>query len=97
MKDKAGRELKTGDFIVYGHALGRCAGLQYGIILVEDNGKGHITVRGVDTDWEHHAPRLLKKSTLLFGERILRVNSNQIPPRIQDILSQAYADEFAEG
>lgn len=31
--DKSGRDLKAGDLIVYGHALGRCAGLQYGLVL----------------------------------------------------------------
>ena len=31
--DKAGREVLPGDYIVYGHALGRCAGLQYGRVL----------------------------------------------------------------
>jgi hypothetical protein len=33
MRDKSGRELEPGDFIVYGHALGRCAGLRYGVVL----------------------------------------------------------------
>lgn len=32
-RDKAGRTVKPGDLIVYGHALGRCASLQYGKVL----------------------------------------------------------------
>ena len=31
--DKAGREVHVGDYIVYGHAMGRCAGLRYGVVL----------------------------------------------------------------
>ena len=31
--DKTGTEIKEGDFIVYGHALGRCAGLRIGKVL----------------------------------------------------------------
>ena len=63
--DKAGCDLKPGDFIVYGHALGRCAGLQYGVVLeiLPPNRKGwtgskspRIRVQGIDLDdnwvWE---------------------------------------------
>ena len=32
-KDKCGKVLTSGDFIVYGHALGRCAGLRYGKVI----------------------------------------------------------------
>lgn len=58
--DKAGREVFPGDYIVYGHALGRCAGLQYGRVLdvipaVRDDKYAKYTgicakirVRGVD-------------------------------------------------
>jgi len=31
--DKSGRQIFPGDYIIYGHALGRCAGLQYGRVL----------------------------------------------------------------
>jgi hypothetical protein len=31
--DKAGKQVLPGDIIVYGHGLGRCAGLRYGKIL----------------------------------------------------------------
>jgi hypothetical protein len=56
--DKAGREVLPGDFIVYGHALGRCAGLQYGRVLAilpptRDRYAGEcakLRVRGVDAN-----------------------------------------------
>ena len=37
--DKTGRPLKPGDLVIYGHALGRCAGLQYGKVLAVTEGK----------------------------------------------------------
>lgn len=54
--DKAGRQVLPGDYIVYGHALGRCAGLQYGRVLavlppVRDQYAGvcaKLRVQGVD-------------------------------------------------
>jgi hypothetical protein len=56
--DKTGRPLKEGDFIIYGHALGRCAGLQYAKVLAITIGKrGYLEepviklrVQGVDLD-----------------------------------------------
>jgi hypothetical protein len=56
--DKAGREVLPGDYIIYGHALGRCAGLQYGRVVAVippagDQYRGvcaKIRVRGVDAN-----------------------------------------------
>lgn len=40
--DKSGWILKPGDFIIYGHALGRCAGLQYGKVMEIIEGKSPL-------------------------------------------------------
>lgn len=48
-KDKAGFVLKPGDLIVYGHALGRCAGLQYGKVLAITSQKKHAYVHNKET------------------------------------------------
>ena len=104
MKDKAGCDLFSGDFIVYGHALGRCAGLRYGVIIDiyepkeslgwypgknEGKKKVHARIRGVDDDWERKDAKLLSKdSTLQFGDRILRVSVNQIPEKVRDLLKK---------
>lgn len=56
--DKTGRSLRPGDFVVYGHALGRCAGLQYGMVLAITEGKfGYgdkqypkLRIQGVEMD-----------------------------------------------
>jgi hypothetical protein len=81
MKDKAGRSLEPGDYIVYGHALGRCAGLRYGMVInvyePKDDGYGwwpgkaegkkkvHVRVRGVDDDWQQKSFKLLSKDSTL--------------------------------
>lgn len=98
--DKAGQEIKSGCIIVYGHALGRCAGLRFGKVLAAksfDNGKNHhitecntdyrITVWGIDDDWAHRGPNLLsKKSTLMFPDRILVLTETQVKPEIKALL-----------
>lgn len=60
MVDKLGNEIKPGVWIIYGHALGRCAGLRLGKVLaVQDasvkgecpwNNKDKITVWGFYDD-----------------------------------------------
>lgn len=94
--DKLGNEIKPGCYIVYGHALGRCAGLRmgkvlavatkpppYGIIL------GYkITVWGVDDDWSYsnRQPQLLsKKSTLQFPDRMIVLDHSMIPKNIMEL------------
>lgn len=56
--DKAGQVVRVGDFILYGHALGRCAGLKWGRVLkieqvdqLWSDGGWRISVQGIDTDW----------------------------------------------
>jgi hypothetical protein len=95
--DKSGREVKVGDFIVYGHNLGRCAGLRFGKVLkiaqVEDNwllGKGilswRITVQGVNDDWGDKDVQLASKGCLQFPERILNAN-DFIPEKYKKLLT----------
>lgn len=105
IKDKSGRELKAGDYIVYGHALGRCAGLRYGVVIDikeardswTDKKKMHLRVRGVDDDWGGQKPELLSKdSTLQFGDRILRINPSQMPEKVLAIL-QKFEQDRQEG
>jgi hypothetical protein len=78
VKDKAGREIQVGQYIVYGHALGRCAGLRYGVVLA--TAEDHIEIRGCDDDW--HIRLLSRNSSLRFPKRILIVTGSQLPVEI---------------
>lgn len=89
-KDRAGREVKVGDFIIYGHALGRCASLQFGRVLSitseevkpypgsrEPRTDWKIGVRGVDENaWtkDGRKPRLMRAGTLQYPDRIILAN-----------------------
>ncbi len=91
MLDKSGRLIKPGDFIVYGHAMGRCAGLRYGIVkeikqgkdIWSGKGKEHCRVRGADDDnfsGERRTHKLSERDgTLMYGERILVLEGHQLP------------------
>lgn len=95
VKDKAGHDLKPGDLIVYGHALGRCAALRYGMIIsinkpkedsYSNKDKLHVRVRGVDDGWDGKPELLSKDSTLQFGDRILRISNSQMPEKVLKLL-----------
>lgn len=96
-KDKAGTVLVPSDLIVYGHALGRSAGLRYGKVLAIVEGccydlhgtkspKIKIQVIGVCDDWDDPPSLLLKESVLEFSKRVLRVTKDQIPSNILSLL-----------
>jgi hypothetical protein len=93
--DKLGREIKPGDYIVYGHLLGRCAGLKVGKVVVikpvpkDQFGESRITVMGVDDGWGDRKPRLdSKKGTLQFPDRILVVEKSSLPKKYLDLLDR---------
>lgn len=97
--DKLGREITPGAMIVYGHALGRCAGLQIGRVLAikqvpETNYWGkepkmawRITVIGIDDHgYGNQKPPELntRKGTLQFPERIIVLD--ELPPAYKTLL-----------
>lgn len=102
-RDKADMLVQAGDLIVYGHALGRCAGLRYAKVLEVVwsgqpvnlyDGTGNeahaarLRVHGVDDDWSHNAPKLLSKPSILsFGSRVLVLGGHQVPTAIRDLLA----------
>jgi hypothetical protein len=93
-RDKRGQEIVPGDYIVYGHALGRCAGLRFGKVLkiseVEPTWRGQspwrIKVQGVDDDWAGSPPFLCKPGTLQFPNRIVVLAASQLPFEIFQML-----------
>ena len=81
MKDKIGREINVGDFIAYGRALGRCAGLSLGkVIKTLENGK----VKIINEDGG--------KATLSFTSRMI-VISSMYNPDFDDINGHGYGND----
>lgn len=105
MKDKSGKDIKPGDIIVYGKALGRCAGMQYGKVLyitLSDNkyhyiGSGHprkvekVRFVGIDDGWKKS---LQKASTLEFSERILVVSRKQVNAQALKLLDSIKLSDY---
>lgn len=95
--DRSGREVKVGDFIVYGHALGRSAGLQFGQVLSIAGGlvppawrggpsyeNWKIRVQGIDdTAWR--GAQLRRPGTLNYPSRIILAN-DFIPENLKTLL-----------
>ncbi len=102
--DKIGQEIKEGSYIVYGHALGRCAALKLGLVLkvgfAKKEGlysKHRITVIGTDEMrlWELNnidIPYLTKVGTLMFPDRIIILPREKIPGNILELFDQYQKD-----
>lgn len=100
-EDKLGRRFEAGDFIAYGHALGRCAGLRIGKVLeikrVGGRGYGYavpapswrITVVGVDDDWNGRELELCRKGTLLYPNRCLVLDAYTVPDSYLELYRKA--------
>lgn len=92
--DKLGNEIRIGDYIAYGHALGRCAGLRIGRVLDikprkdwRDEEGVSITVRGIDDDWSKK--ELCKKNgTLLYPDRVIVLRPNMLDSERRDLLDE---------
>ena len=90
-EDKAGQTVKVGDFIVYGHALGRCAALKFGKVLKIETVKcdrrdeWRINVRGIDDDHYSGELKVSRIGTLMFPERTILAN-DFIPQDYKDLL-----------
>ena len=98
IEDKCGRTILAGQFIAYGHALGRCAGLRIGLVMNTEMHKPEygdanprVTVWGYDDDWstlKWNKP-LSKPSFLYFPERMIVLDN--VPEHIRDALEKAVA------
>jgi hypothetical protein len=98
--DKIGQPIQEGSYIVYGHALGRCAALKIGLVLKvavidpkhSSLSKHRITVVGVDEynpfNTNKQIPYLTKIGTLQFPDRAIVLPRERIP--------QAYLELFDE-
>ena len=101
LKDKLGRVIDVGDYIVYAHALGGCAALQFGKVLRVKVGNGRVTQQRPDGSavtvigcneygWspDKIGRWVLNHSTgtLLFPNRTIVVNGDQLPDNVRELL-----------
>lgn len=97
--DKLGRALAVGDFIVYGHALGRCAALRIGRILdirsvevkqlwnQEPKQEWRIRVAHLDDDWDGNPKSCgTRAGTLQYPKRTLRLRPEDLTWEQRDML-----------
>lgn len=93
--DKTGRRIDLGDFVVYGHALGRSAGLRFGKVLAikprpprfHSDPAVSITVIGIEDDWSHREVALCSRvGTLQFPERTVVIEPERMPANLKALL-----------
>lgn len=91
--DKLDRPIHVGDFIVYGHALGRCAALKIGRVLEikrvdpthREGSPWRLTVVGWDeASWRE--PRV-SRGTLQFPDRAIVVREADVPVHVVRVLT----------
>ena len=105
-KDKTGTPLQPGDLIIYGHALGRCAALQYAKVLGIQWSKDtwgvptpKVRVQGVDLDDNFNPnvpPKLQRISVLSFGPRTLKIPRESVEARTLALLDTVMITEEAK-
>ncbi|HLN88604.1 MAG TPA: hypothetical protein VK253_00905 [Candidatus Binatia bacterium] len=97
--DKVGQEITAGSYIVYGHALGRCAALQLGKVLevvvkpseyrhyLHNGVEYRIKVRGAANypDKQTCTP-LSRAGVLQFPDRIIVLREDQVPDYVKAVL-----------
>lgn len=91
--DKLNQELKPGDIVAYGHALGRCAGLRIGkVVGAEKDGRNYkIWIVGVDG--EHRPTKtLVRRSPLLYPSRMIVLNPATVPDDVMRLLEPVPLD-----
>lgn len=94
--DKSGREISVGNYIIYGHALGRCAGLKYGKVLGfketevsfwHKEKTVYLQIIGCSDDWNIELNS--RKSFLQFPEsRVLVIEEYQMPKEVLNLLKK---------
>lgn len=99
--DKSGHPITVGSYIVYGHALGRCAGLRFGKVLgvkrkpkpsyrelLDSDSQWSVTVIGFNDDfsWCNSYGINDKTGTLGFPDRILVIPPEWLTEEIRSAL-----------
>lgn len=92
--DKANREIKVGDYIVYGTLLGRSAALKFGKVVSIEEIEGSyganckLRVNGVEEEfwWKEGTKWRLTRGTLSFSNRTVIIPGEILPKDIKDLL-----------
>lgn len=82
-RDILGREIKPGDYIVYGAAKGRCAGLNIGRVLARDGTS--VKARAV-IEYFGRYKKALRDVTLQYTERMCVVPAESVPSHLIEAL-----------
>jgi len=105
--DFVGNPIKVGDFIAYGKSLGRCAGVNVGVVLetyeVESSNYYHngpkweprIRVLANHDDWKDFSKR--DPNAIMGGKSVTKLTTISFPDRcmiVNDIGQSPLADEF---
>jgi hypothetical protein len=108
-RDKSGKELQAGDYVVFAHLLGRSAGMRYGkVTRVQWSKEGwrgikapKLQVQGINDDYCHmkdwtpsQAKLNTRKSTLGFPTRVVKIEKDQMPEEFWKLLEGV--EEFHE-
>lgn len=93
--DVLGNEIKAGDYIVYGAAKGRCAGLNIGRIISNTPERG-IKAAVIQVsfnkylhpskEWFSDKPKKPRVSTLSFPERICVIPATSVQEALKEML-----------
>lgn len=97
IKDKAGRLILPGAYIVYAVSLGRSAGLRWAKVLEVSpakkteygglHGNCALKVQPVDAEWSHKQAEPQKVSYLRFSDRTVIVDEEYVPEVIFRLLN----------
>jgi hypothetical protein len=106
VRDKVGYPIRPGQFIIYGHALGRSAALKFGRVLAVHSVGDHMYVRHAPRDrirvhgveevimFDGHTEyELSKPGTLQYGDRCLVLQPAVVlalPRPVYDLLKEVF-------
>lgn len=92
--DKIGQQIKSGDIVVYGHLIGRCAALKIGKVVKAfrkwswQGEEFRISVVGVEDYSYKKVKELSRMGTLQFPDRIIVLETSKVPQEYKDLLDK---------
>jgi len=92
LKDRCGKLICIGDYIVYGKNLGRSAVIQFGKVVdvwdhIGDYGGRSNRIQVIAVH-EGYTKKVQKKTTLYFTDRMMVIPEEMLPPDVAKKLSE---------